>query len=83
MTNKFIHDILEREGENPVLLTDCVLTISGKRERQLIIGIYGETDFKVKYLDICYADNHENIIDEFPVITEHEIELLILNHLKI
>ena len=80
MTHKFIEKILEREGENPVLLNDCVLTMSDKRNRQLIFCLSGENDYVVRELEVIYADNH-NRVSINDVSIEQDVEKYVLNAL--
>ena len=80
MTHKFINELLERQGENSVLLEDCVLNITNNRS--VIYTLYGDTDYEQRELEICYANNHSDIIWKGNVKTEHELEEIILEKLK-
>ena len=78
MTLEFINNLLERENESPVILSDCVLNTTD--DRCIIYLIYGETDFTERNLEICYADNHEDIYKGV-VKNEVELENIILKYL--
>jgi len=81
MTHEFINKILEREGEIPVILDNCVLNIRSKRST--IYLLWGDTDFNQRAIEICYADNHSEIIYGGKVNSEQELEKIILDSLKI
>ena len=80
MTHKYINEILEREGENPVLLDGCVLNITN--ERSVIYTLCGETDYEQRELEICYADNHSDILWRGDIKTKQELEKVVLENLK-
>jgi len=80
MTHEFIYELLERENESPVLLEDCVLNI--KQNRSVIYSLWGDTDYEQREIEICYADNHSDVIWKGVVKTKLELENVILENLK-
>lgn len=80
MTHEFINELLEREGESPVLLDDCVLNISNGRS--VIYSLWGDTDYEQRELEICYADNHSDVIWKGMVKTKQYLEKVVLENLK-
>jgi len=75
MTHEYIIELLEQRGENPVLLNDCVLNIT--KDRSIIYSLWGDTDYKQRELEICYADNHSDVIWKGVVKTKQELERLL------
>ena len=73
MTHKYINELLELNGESPVLLEDCVLNI--RDGRSIIYTLFDE------HLEICYADKHTDVIWEGNG-TDEEFEEIILKNLK-
>lgn len=80
MTHEFINELLEREGESPVLLDDCVLNISN--DRSTIYSLWGDTDYEQREFEICYADNHSDVIWKGMVKTKQDLEKVVLENLK-
>lgn len=80
MTHEFINELLERQGESPVLLDDCVLNIT--YDRSVIYSLWGDTDYEKRELEICYADNHSDVIWKGVVKTKQELEKVVLENLK-
>lgn len=80
MTHEFINELLEREGECPVLLEECVLNITNCRS--VIYSLWGDIDYEQKELEICYADNHSDVIWKGVVKTKQELEKVVLENLK-
>ena len=80
MTHEFINELLEREGESPVLLEGCILNITN--DRSVIYSILGDTDYEQRELEICYADNHSDVIWKGVVKTKQELEKVVLENLK-
>lgn len=78
MTHEYINEILEREGESPVLLEGCVLNITNGRS--IIYSLWG--DYEQRELEICYADNHSDVIWKGVVKTKQELEKVVLENLK-
>jgi hypothetical protein len=80
MTHEYIIELLEKQGENPVLLDGCVLNITDGRS--LIYTLSGDTDYNQKELEICYADNHNDVIWKGCVNTKQILEIVVLDNLK-
>ena len=80
MTHEYINELLEREGESPVLLEGCVLNIT--KGRSVIYSLWGDTDYEQRELEICYADNHSDVIWKGVVKTKQELEKVVLENLK-
>ena len=80
MTHEYIYELLERQGENPVLLDGCVLNITDGRS--IIYTLCGDTDYEQRELEICYADNHSDVIWKGVVKTKQELEKVVLENLK-
>lgn len=80
MTHEFINELLEREGESPVLLEGCVLNITNGRS--VIYVLWGDTDYEQRELEIFYADNHSDVIWKGVVKTKQELEKVVLENLK-
>ena len=80
MTHEFINELLEREGESPVLLEGCVLNITDGRS--IIYLLCGDTDYEQRELEICYADNHSDVIWKGVVKTKQDLENVVLENLK-
>ena len=80
MTHEYINELLEREGGSPVLLEDCVLNITNGRS--VIYLLWGDTDYEQRELEICYADNHSDVIWKGIVKTKQELEKVVLENLK-
>jgi len=80
MTHEYINKLLEREGEDPILLDTCVLNITD--DRSVIYVLCGETDYKQRDLEICYADNHSDVIWKGNIKTKQELKKVILENLK-
>ena len=80
MTHEFIIELLEREGESPVLLEGCVLNITNCRS--VIYSLWGDIDYEQRELEICYADNHSDVIWKGVVKTKQELEKVVLENLK-
>lgn len=78
MTLEFINELLIKQGENPVLLDECVLNI--RKGRGLIYSLSGDTDYVSRVLEICYDDNHD-IIWKGWVKTKQELENVVLEKL--
>lgn len=76
MTLEFIFNVLEREGEGPILLTGCVLIIRERCQKDLIYSLQGD------FMEICDAGNHNDIVYQDYVNSEEEIEKIILNSLN-
>lgn len=81
LTYNFINELLEREGEIPVLLESCVLNITNNRS--LIYTLDGDDDYEERELEICYADNHSDVIYKGIVKTKYELERVVLENLKL
>ena len=77
MNHEYIKEILEREGESPVLLEDCVINITNGRS--IIYTLRGDTDYRQRELEICYADNHNDVIWKGLVKTKQELENIVKN----
>lgn len=80
MTHECINELLERQGESPVLLDGCVLNITNGRS--VIYSLRGDTDYEQRELEICYADNHSDVIWKGVVKTKQELEKVVLENLK-
>jgi len=80
MTHEYINELPEREGESPVLLEGCVLNITN--DRSVIYTLWGDTDYEQRELEICYADNHSDVIWKGMVETKQELEKVVLENLK-
>jgi len=80
MTHEYINELLERENENPVLLDKCVLNITDNRSVLYILS--GETDYDERELEICYSDNHSDVIWKGIVKTELDLEKIVLENLN-
>jgi hypothetical protein len=80
MTHEYINELLERQGENPVLLDVCVLNITDGRS--MIYTLWGDTDYEQRELEICYADNHSDVIWKGIVKTKQDLEKVVLENLK-
>jgi hypothetical protein len=80
MTHEFINELLEREGESTVLLDGYVLNITN--DRSVIYLLWGDTDYEQRELEICYADNHSDVIWKGVVKTKQELEKVVLENLK-
>ncbi len=80
MTHEYINELLERECETPVLLEGCVLNIADGRI--VIYSLWGDTDYEQRELEICYADNHSDVIWKGVVKTKQELEKVVLENLK-
>lgn len=80
MTHEYINELLERQGETPVLLDGCVLNII--EGRSIIYSLWGDTDYGQRELEICYADNHSDVIWKGVVKTKQELEKVVLENLK-
>jgi hypothetical protein len=80
MTHEFINELLERQGESPVLLEGCVLNITNGRS--VIYSLCGDTDYEQLELEIFYADNHSDVIWKGVVKTKQELEKVVLENLK-
>ncbi len=80
MTHEYIYELLEQQGENPVLLDGCVLNITN--DRSMIYTLYGDTDYEQRELEICYADNHSDVIWKGIVKTKQDLEKVVLENLK-
>lgn len=50
--------------------------------RSIIYSLWGDTDYKQRELEICYADNHSDVIWKGKVKTKKELEKIILENLK-
>ena len=58
MTHEFIFNVLSKiDGEDPVELENCVLSIG--KHRDLIFMLSGDTDYDVRDFEVLYANNHE------------------------
>lgn len=79
MNHNFIHNLLESENQISVLLDDCVLNITNNQ----IYSLFGDSDYNLKELEICSANNHNKIIYKGIVKKEQELKQIILNLLKI
>jgi len=80
MTHEYINELLEQQGESPVLLDGCVLNI--RKGRSIIYSLSGDTDYEQRELEICYADNHSDVIWKGVVKTKQELEKVVLENLK-
>ena len=80
MTYEFINQLLELEGESPILLEGCVLNITNGRS--VIYSLWGDIDYEQRELEICYADNHSDVIWKGVVKTKQELEKVVLENLK-
>ena len=78
MTHKFINDFLEENGQCPVLLEDCVLNITDTRSVLYILS----GDYKQVELEICYADNHSDVIWNGVIKTKQRLKKVVLENLK-
>ena len=76
MTLEFICNILEREGEDPILLRGCVLILREKEQKDLIYSLQDD------FMEICDAGKHNDMIYQGYINSEEEIEKIILNSLK-
>lgn len=81
MTYEYINELLQQQGENPVLLEGCVLNITDGRS--IIYSLWGDTDYEQRELEICYADNHSDVIWKGVVKTKQELEFKILESIKL
>ena len=80
MSHEFINELLEQQGESPVLLEGCVLNITNGRS--VIYILWGDTDYEKRELEICYADNHRDVIWKGVVKTKQELEKAVLENLN-
>ena len=80
MTHEYINELLEQQGENPVLLDGCVLNITDGRS--IIYRLWGDTDYEQRKLEIYYADKHSDVIWKGVVKTKQELEKVVLENLK-
>lgn len=81
MTLTFIRKILEREGESPMVLNNCVMTMSNKRKRQLIFSLSPDKEHIIRELDVIYADNHNRVLRK-DVSVEQDVEEIIMNAIE-
>jgi len=81
MTHEFICKILETAEESPILLDNCVLNI--REDRSTIYVLWGDTDYEIRKLEICYADNHSDVIFRGDVKTDDELGKIILDNLNL
>ena len=78
MTHKYIEEFLESKDQLPILLENCVLNITSGRH--IIYQIYNENDYQ--QLEICYVDNHSDIIWKSVIKTKQELDEIILKTLE-
>lgn len=81
MTHQYIKEVLESKDEFPILLDDCVLNI--RKNRNIIYSLFGETDYIVREIEICYADNPNDIIFKGEVKTQEDLKGFILDTLNL